>query len=1015
MRARRQRGSTLLVVVLGLGVLAVLALSLAQSAAQGSRDDQQLDQSLSARYLAEAGLTHARVVADSMACSGYALPATAFGGGSYQAQFNPNSGSPVSITVQGSAPGGVTTRLSRTAVPVFNTTNALPQRVLTSGNSEDSFIAPWAPFDDFSDSDRLVVTHGAHALLKMDLSDIPPSVTVLNAVLSLYQAEPSGVAQQIRARALDRDWQASEVGLYYADASTAWASPGGDLVPERFGVAVAPGNAGWMDLDVTRLVQQWVSGAIPNRGLMLRSSGTPGFSRFASTEADSEFRPRLTLRLGCECGLPETGGTLLLQPDASISRDVRLDPAAADRNFGKAAELWVGGGGYPEHASLLAFDLGALPLNARIDSAVLEVFGAPSAANLAEVGVFRVTRDWQQGVGGALGQVPASGATWNQNAAPDLWTSAGGDTAPLPAATFTVTADPPQWYSADITALVAGWYDARWANQGVLLRRTTGDLDRLVLESAEGAVNQPRLSIDYRCGCGACLTGTSAVTSVSAVASLDDAEEQAGSVDVADLVLDLVEPPGGAQQVGLRFPDLEVPQQALVVEARTRFTAAATDSGSANLTFRALASDSAVEFAPASNDISDRPLESGAATWNAPPWPSVDATHDSSDLAGLVQTVVDRPGWRPGNALGLVVTGSGQRQAWSADASTADAPQLTVAYAAGTGVLTPPGYRDEFALRTCDSAVDYAGSDGAIDWRADSWVENSESNGSCGGDISLQGNPTDGYEMRLKDDISIERALDLTLVPTPYLRLEYRREKWDGGEAMIVEAFSGVIGAWQEIWRDSTAVDDTANQTLLLSLEPFATSDARLRVRTEMNGNDRLYIDNVQVYPGDGSLIAPACDATFIDLFGSVDYAGSDGSLAWLGPWQEPDDNDDPASGRVRVTTDLTAPRVEIEHRQTLLRELDLTPFTTATLQFQWRRDSLDSGERLAVEVSNDGVSWTEVYSVDGPGTDSGYTGSGVISLDSVAGAPAYLRFNHLQTEGNDRTYIDDIAICASF
>ena len=46
----------------------------------------------------------------------------------------------------------------------------------------------------------------------------------------------------------------------------------------------------------------------------------------------------------------------------------------------------------------------------------------------------------------------------------------------------------------------------------------------------------------------------------------------------------------------------------------------------------------------------------------------------------MVQEVVDRPGWVTGNALVLVVTGSGKRVAESYDGEPAGAPLLRVTY-----------------------------------------------------------------------------------------------------------------------------------------------------------------------------------------------------------------------------------------------------------------------------------------------------------------------------------------------
>ena len=55
----------------------------------------------------------------------------------------------------------------------------------------------------------------------------------------------------------------------------------------------------------------------------------------------------------------------------------------------------------------------------------------------------------------------------------------------------------------------------------------------------------------------------------------------------------------------------------------------------------------------------------------------------TADLTSVIQEVVSRPGWAEGNSLVLVVSGTGERVAESADGiSTDDAPMLHIEYSA---------------------------------------------------------------------------------------------------------------------------------------------------------------------------------------------------------------------------------------------------------------------------------------------------------------------------------------------
>jgi len=53
------------------------------------------------------------------------------------------------------------------------------------------------------------------------------------------------------------------------------------------------------------------------------------------------------------------------------------------------------------------------------------------------------------------------------------------------------------------------------------------------------------------------------------------------------------------------------------------------------------------------------------------------------NLAAVIQEIVNRPGWASGNALAIIVTGTGRRVAESYNGVPAAAPLLHVEYLAG--------------------------------------------------------------------------------------------------------------------------------------------------------------------------------------------------------------------------------------------------------------------------------------------------------------------------------------------
>ncbi|WP_411151297.1 hypothetical protein [Streptomyces sp. A30] len=166
-------------------------------------------------------------------------------------------------------------------------------------------------------------------------------------------------------------------------------------------------------------------------------------------------------------------------------------------------------------------------------------------------------------------------------------------------------------------------------------------------------------------------------------ADSDDAEENTatGSVDATSSSdLEMVYDGSKRQKVGVRFTGVTIPQGATVRAAWLEFTARNEASGKSRSVVSGQASDSSATFTSHNRDISARPLTAAQVPWAPEPW-TADESYRTPDLAGVVQEIVDRPGWAPGNPMAFVVAGTqGTHNAWSRDGSVAKAPLLHVEY-----------------------------------------------------------------------------------------------------------------------------------------------------------------------------------------------------------------------------------------------------------------------------------------------------------------------------------------------
>ena len=168
--------------------------------------------------------------------------------------------------------------------------------------------------------------------------------------------------------------------------------------------------------------------------------------------------------------------------------------------------------------------------------------------------------------------------------------------------------------------------------------------------------------------------------------NLNDAEQRPnGGMRLNSSDLELTEDDDENQTVGMRFTGVSIPQGATITNAYIQFQVDQTSSVPTSLTLVADDSDNSAAFTTQANNLTSRPQTSASASWNPAPWTTKGAAgvaQRTSDLANIVQEVVDRPGWTSGNALSVLVFGSGERTAEAHNGDSAGAPLLHVEFIA---------------------------------------------------------------------------------------------------------------------------------------------------------------------------------------------------------------------------------------------------------------------------------------------------------------------------------------------
>jgi chitodextrinase len=170
---------------------------------------------------------------------------------------------------------------------------------------------------------------------------------------------------------------------------------------------------------------------------------------------------------------------------------------------------------------------------------------------------------------------------------------------------------------------------------------------------------------------------------VRVAGNADDAEESAsGSVSLTSSDLELTYD-GSNQTIGMRFAALNIPPAATINKAYVQFQVDEPNSEATSLTIQGQAIDNAPTFTTAKTNISGRSRTAAAVPWTPPAWTVIGAAgpdQRTSDIRAVVQEIVSRPSWSAGNALAIIVIGTGHRTAEAYNGVPTAAPLLHVEY-----------------------------------------------------------------------------------------------------------------------------------------------------------------------------------------------------------------------------------------------------------------------------------------------------------------------------------------------
>ncbi len=228
-----------------------------------------------------------------------------------------------------------------------------------------------------------------------------------------------------------------------------------------------------------------------------------------------------------------------------------------------------------------------------------------------------------------------------------------------------------------------------------------------------------------------------------------------------------------------------------------------------------------------------------------------------------------------------------------------------------------------------------------------------------------------------------------------------------GGTDRAYRLFNGSGGAPQPDFGKSNGMGDLA---ALCNSAPIEIGN---RVWRDTNNNGvqdpgELGIAGVttRLYKANAPVNFPS--TPYADNFTAIAYNGSTGSTDWsTTPWAEISDDTVVTTGDVQVVLDGTFSNALRLNRASrgASRAVDLTCATTATLTFNYRRQT---SQGATVEYSTNGTTWTNLGTY-GAAADAAYLSSGSISLPVTA---TFVRFLNAAANGNTNYFfVDNIQI----
>lgn len=186
--------------------------------------------------------------------------------------------------------------VTSTPLPPTATPNATAVTVCFAASQDTYLVQDAATKNTGSEADLKVKPDAGkerRILIAFNLAAVPQRSTVLSATLRLFE-DTKKDGQTVYLHRLTNSWSELQATWNNRDSSTRWTNAGGDFENTVLATFMPNVDNRYRDIPVTGVTQNWVNDAVPNFGLLLRSTGVNGEVKFKSrSEANTAKRPQL--------------------------------------------------------------------------------------------------------------------------------------------------------------------------------------------------------------------------------------------------------------------------------------------------------------------------------------------------------------------------------------------------------------------------------------------------------------------------------------------------------------------------------------------------------------------------------------------------------------------------------------------------------------------------------------------------------------------------------------------------